>query len=188
MSQSGTIYGRVGINVTIHPTAVFFKPEKVFLGNNVRIDCFCLLSAGEEGIHIGNNVHLAAGVYIFGGGGKVVMEDFTCFSSRVAVYTVSDDFTGGAMTNPTIPEKYRSVRKGPVVLKKHALVGAGSVVMPGVQLGVGVAVGALSFVNRSVEDFQIVGGTPLRSLGTRGQRLLELEKEFLEEAQKNTNK
>jgi len=183
MSQPNATFGRLGTNVTIHPTAVFFNPENVFLGNNVRIDCFCLLSAGPEGIHVGNNIHLAAGVYIFGGGGKVLLENFCNLSSRVAVYTASDDYSEGYLTNPTVPEKYKKVRRGPVVLRRHALVGSGSVIMPGVELGVGASVGALSFVNKSVGDFQIVSGKPLKVIGTRGQRLLDLEKEYLNETQ-----
>ena len=64
-------FARIGENVTIHKTVELFSPNRISLGDNVRIDCFSLLSAGEEGIHIGNNVHLAASAYIFGSGGKV---------------------------------------------------------------------------------------------------------------------
>lgn len=167
--------------MNIHPTVVFYRPEKIFLGNDVRIDCFCVLSAGEEGIHIGNNVHLAAGVYIFGGGGKVTIEDFCGLSARVAVYTASDDYSQGYLTNPTVPDRYRKVRKGPVLLCRHAIVGAGSVLMPDIRLGVGASIGALSFVRKSVRDFVIVAGNPSVAIGMRNQRLLELEKEYLSE-------
>jgi galactoside O-acetyltransferase len=182
MSQPGDLrYGAVGVNVNIHPTAVLLGSDKIHLGNDVRIDCFCLLSAGEDGIHIGNNVHLAAGVYIFGSGGKVTIEDFCGLSSRVAVYTASDDYSEGYMTNPTVPEKYKKVRRGPVTLRKHAIVGSGTVIMPGVELGVGASIGALSLVNQPVGDFLIGLGNPLRLVGKRGQRLLELEKEYVAE-------
>src|SRR5258708_7112341 len=111
MTQPTPNFGSMGVNVTIHPTVVLINPEKVFLGNNVRIDCFCLLSAGDDGIHIGNNVHLAAGSYLFGSGGKVVLEDFCGLSSRLAVSTASVAFAGGDLTHPTIPEKYQKVRR-----------------------------------------------------------------------------
>jgi acetyltransferase-like isoleucine patch superfamily enzyme len=175
--------GSKGANVSIHDTVQFFNPANVFIGDNVRIDCFCVLSAGTEGIHIGNNVHIAAGVYVFGGGGKVEIEDFAGISSRVSLYTASDDYSGGHMTNPTVPDRYRQVRRGGITLRKHAILGAGTVVMPGVELGLGASVGALSFVNKNVKEFLVVSGNPLRLVGTRNRRVLELEKEYLDEAQ-----
>jgi dTDP-4-amino-4,6-dideoxy-D-glucose acyltransferase len=184
MNPANLPLGRIGTNVSIHPSAILFNPEKLYLGSNVRIDCFCVLSAGEEGIHIGDHVHLAAGAYIFGSGGKVVMEDFSGLSSHVAIYTASDDYSEGYLTNPTVPEKYKKVARGPVVLRKHVIIGSGSVLMPGVELGIGAAVGALSFVYKNVREFQIVTGNPIRVVGTRGQRLLELEKEFLGDPQR----
>jgi galactoside O-acetyltransferase len=83
------------------------------------------------------------------------------------------------MSNPTVPLEYRKVRSGDVVLKKHALVGSGSVIMPSVTLGIGASVGALSFVNRDVPEFAIVAGTPARIIGQRNRRILDLERKFL---------
>jgi acetyltransferase-like isoleucine patch superfamily enzyme len=60
-------------------------------------------------------------------------------------------------------------------------VGSGTVIMPGVELGEGAAVGALSFVRRSVPAFKIVAGNPLRVLGDRGRELLDLERQYLAE-------
>ena len=43
----------------------------------------------------------------------------------------------------------------PVKLGKHVIVGSGSVVLPGAELGEGVAVGAISFVSRSLEPWDL---------------------------------
>ena len=85
------------------------------------------------------------------------------------------------MTNPTIPEKFRKVRAGAVCVQKHGLIGCGSVIMPGVTIGLSASVGALSFVNKSVPDFAIVSGNPVRLIGKRNEKILLLEKEFLNE-------
>jgi acetyltransferase-like isoleucine patch superfamily enzyme len=42
----------------------------------------------------------------------------------------------------------------------------------------GASVGALSLVNKSVPDFAVVSGNPIRRIGTRDRRLLELEMQF----------
>lgn len=177
-------FGGLGENVIIHKNTEIFAPENIYLGNDVRIDAFSILSAGGEGVHIGNNVHLAASVFIFGGGGKVVLEDFCGLSSRVTVYTASDDYSEGHLTNPTVPDKYRKIKNGSVVLRRHAIVGSGSIIMPDVEIGIAASVGALSFVNKNIDDFSVVFGHPLRSIGKRKEQILELEKKYLDEKSK----
>ena len=144
----------------------------------MRIDCFALISAGEEGITIGNHVHIAAGTYLFGGGGPIVMEDFSGLSSRVALYTSTDDYVDGFMTNPTVPQALRHVHSAGITLRKHVIVGAGSVILPGVELGEAAAIGALTCVQRNVGAFEICisEGHRQRVVGRRGKLMLELEK------------
>jgi dTDP-4-amino-4,6-dideoxy-D-glucose acyltransferase len=151
-------------------------------GDHARIDCFSLLSAGPEGMRIGRNVHLAAGVYLFGSGGRVVIEDFAGLSARTSVYTATDDFKEGHLTGPTIPLKFRKVTSGAVLVGRHVIVGTGTVIMPGVTIGRGAAVGAQSFVRKDVAEFEIVAGNPLRLLGVRDRRVLELEQQYLGES------
>lgn len=176
-----SMLGHVGEDVAIHKSVLFFGPENIFISSRVRIDCHCILSAGKDGIYIGNNVHFAAGVYVFGSYAKVELQDFCGLSSRVALYTGTDDYSNGAMTGPTIPYKYRSIRSGPIVLRRHAVVGAGSVVLPGVCLGLASSVGALSLVNKDTLDFSVVAGSPARIIGTRSDIILESETEYLAE-------
>jgi len=171
--------GGFGEGVRIHRSVLIFNPARLFLGSHTRIDCFSLLSAGPEGIHIGDHVHLAASVFIFGGGGRVTIGDFAGLSSRVAVYTASDDYSGEYLTNPTVPDAFKNVDCAPVSVGRHAIVGAGSVIMPGASLGTGAAVGALSFVNRPVGEFLVVVGRPAKVVGKRHQGLLDKEREFL---------
>ena len=173
-----------GCNVLIHRSVELIAPERIFLRDNVRIDCFSILSAGSNGIHVGSQVHLGASSYIFGGGGKVVFEDFSGLSSRVSIYTASDDYSEGFLTNPTVPERYKKVTRGPVTLRRHVIVGVGSVIMPGVEIGLGASVGALAFVNRSVPEFSIVAGNPAKSIGERSRALLELERKYLDEIER----
>ena len=88
------------------------------------------------------------------------------------------------MSNPTVPDKYKNVQTGDVVLRRHALVGCNCVVMPGVTIGLGAAIGAFSFVNKNVDEFAVVAGHPTRLVGHRDRHILELEKEFLDEKQR----
>jgi dTDP-4-amino-4,6-dideoxy-D-glucose acyltransferase len=175
---------RFGKNVVVHQTVQFFGAEQITLGDNVRIDCFCVLSARKP-VSLGNYVHLGVGVNIFGSEG-VVIHDFAGLSSRATIFTASDDYTEGYLTGPTVPENFKKVTCGQVVLNSHAIVGASSVIMPGVTLARGAAVGALSFVTRDVPEFAVVAGHPAREVGKRNRvRLDALEQNFLASARKH---
>ena len=66
-----------------------------------------------------------------------------------------EDYVEGHMTNPTIPCEFKKVKTASVKLEKHVIVGS--------PLKMGASVGALSFVNKDVPGFHIVGCTPIIS-------------------------
>ncbi len=170
-------FASIGRNVRVHRSALIYGADRVSLGDNSRIDCFSMLSAGADGIAIGQNVHLGAGAFLFGGGGRIGLDDFSGLSSRVVIYTASDDYTDGYMTNPTVPIEFRKIESGAVRLGRHAIVGAGSVILPGVTLKTGAAIGAMTCVRRDVEEFSIVAGRSSvgKVVGERKRLLLDLE-------------
>ena len=83
------------------------------------------------------------------------------------------------MTNPMVPSKYTGVTHADVFLGKHVIVGSGSVILPGVTLEEGVAVGALSLVQKKCEAFGIYAGNPARRIKDRKRDLLELEQRLI---------
>ena len=168
----------VGENVQISDRASFYGASRISLGSNVRIDDFCVLSAGVGGISIGDYVHIAVYSSLIGTG-KISLSDFCNISSRVAIYSSNDDYSGAAMTNPMVPSKYTGVTHADVFLGKHVIVGSGSVILPGVTLEEGVAVGALSLVQKNCEPFGIYAGNPARRIKERKRDLLELEQRFI---------
>ena len=166
-----------GDNVQIHRTVLFFG-KNVHIGSNVRIDCYSVITS-EKPVVLGSNIHIGAGVHIFGTAG-VTIHNFCNISSRCSIFSTSDDYTQGYMTNPTVPDDFKHVTCAPVILEKHVIIGCSSIIMPGVTLGMGAAVGAQSFVNKDVPEFNIVGGTPIKTLGQRNKnKLLEMERTFL---------
>jgi galactoside O-acetyltransferase len=167
----------VGDNVLVSDKASIYGAENIVIGNNVRIDDFVVLSAGQGGIEIGNYIHIAVFSSLIGAG-RIALSDFCNISSRVSIYSSSDDYTGEYMTNPMVPNILTNVTEAPVYLGKHVIIGSGSVVLPGVSLEQGVAVGALSLVTKSFSCFEIIAGSPARFIKKRNQKLLELETKF----------
>lgn len=156
----------VGRNVRISRRAVLFRPERISLGDHTRIDAFCILSAGPAGISIGRNVHVSAYSAILGQE-RVEIADFATISVRCTIFSSNDDYSGLTMANATIPADFRGAVDAPVVVQTHAILGAGSFVLPGVVIGESACVGAASLVKASVEPFDIVGGVPARPIGRR---------------------
>lgn len=170
----------IGINVRISDKASFYNPENITIGDNVRIDDFCILSAGSGGIRIGNHIHIAAYSSLIGAG-MISIDDFSNISSRVSIYSSSDDYSGKFMTNPTIPEKFKNVDSRDVMIGRHVIIGCGSVLLPGCSLEDGVSIGALSLVKENCEKFSIYAGNPLQLIRERSRSLLDIEKHFLAE-------
>lgn len=163
-----------GENVLISRKSSLYNAGAIDIGSHVRIDDFCVLSAGAGGIAIGSFVHVAVYVSMIGAG-RIVLEDYSCLSGRVAIYSSNDDYSGDHLTNPMVPDTYRGVTSADVVIGRHALIGAGAVVLPGVTIGEGAAIGAMSFVRTDCDAFGIYVGAPARRVKARKRRLLELE-------------
>jgi galactoside O-acetyltransferase len=83
------------------------------------------------------------------------------------------------MTNPTIPAKFTGVTHGKVFIGRHVIVGCNSVILPNIALADGVAIGALSLVNKDCAAFSIYSGHPAKRIKERSRNLLVLEQAFL---------
>ena len=171
-------FAALGRNVRISDRASFYGASRITLGDDVRIDDFCVVSAGPGGVVIGQHVHVAVYSSLIGAG-KIALGDFSNISSRVSIYSSSDDYSGATMSNPTVPDEFKKVQHADVLVGRHVIIGCGSVVLPGVTLGDGVAIGALSLVKQSCAPFGIYAGNPARRLRERERGLLDLERRFV---------
>lgn len=166
----------VGEDVLIGRHAVLYTPERLSIGSHVRIDDFTVISGT---VTLKNYIHISQFCGLYGGDKGIVMEDFSGLSSKCSIYAVSDDYTGASMTNPMIPSEYKpGAVSSPVLIGRHAIIGCNSVVLPGVKVAEGTAVGSMSLCNKSTEEWSIYVGIPARRKGERKREILELEKKF----------
>lgn len=168
----------IGNNVRLSNKISFYNTKNISIGDNSRIDDFCVISAGSGGIEIGRNVHIACFCSLIGQE-RITMCDFSGLSSRVAVYSSSDDYSGQFMTNPTIPSEFSGVDSRPVYIGKHAIIGSGAIILPGAYVDTGVAVGALGIVKGRCKAWLVYAGSPLKALKERKKNILKLEAEMI---------
>ncbi len=168
-----------GKNVLISDKCSIYGAKNIEIGSNVRIDDFCILSANGN-IKIGNNIHIACYASLIGRG-DIILEDFSSIAARCTILSSCDDFSGEYLVNPTIPKKFLNVTHGDVVLKKHAVLGVSCVVLPNTVISEGSAVGAMSLVKKTIPEYEIWGGNPIKFIKKRKRNLKQLEEKYLNE-------
>lgn len=157
-----------GENVLISRKCSIYSPEKISIGDNVRIDDFCILSGN---ISLGSNIHISAFCALYGSQG-IVLEDYSGMSPRSIIFSAMDDFSGEYLIGPIHPYEFTNVQGGPVVLRKFSQLGAGTIVFPSVEICEGAVTGAFSLVNKSIEEWTINTGIPINKTRKRKKGIL----------------
>lgn len=172
----------IGSNVIIGKTVRIRYPELVEIGDNVIIDDFTYISTQ---LKLHSNVHISAGCKIIGGKNAYVeMDEFSTLAPNVVLSAGSDDYLSGIAT-PLVPLEFKgNVRIGKIILNKHCIVGAGSIVLPDVVFAEGACLGALSLAKTDLEEYSLYAGIPSRLIKKRNKNeILNLEKKLLNGAQ-----
>ena len=175
----------LGEDVRISDRAAIYNADQIAIGDHSRIDDFCVISGK---VTIGRNVHVAVFCNVAGGELGVTLEDFSGLAYGCHVFSQSDDYSGRSLTNPTVPDRFKRETKKAVHIGRHCIVGTNSLVFPGVTLGEGSSVGALSMVTKSTEEWSVYFGIPAKKLRERKRDLLQLEQEYLASEGKTENR
>ena len=162
----------VGKHVFVSREATIVGPERVHLGEMVRIDPFSLIIA-KQAVRIGSHVHIGSSVTL-NAIAEISIGDFSGLSAGTKVFTTDDDYGGAFLTGPTVDPRFTNITTAPVVLHEHCIVGANSVILPGTVLEPGAAVGALSLVKGRLKAWTIYGGSPVKMLKPRSRELLAM--------------
>lgn len=162
-------FNSIGKGCCISRKASFYGVGRMSIGDNVRIDDFCILSGN---ITLGSNIHISAYVALYGAEG-IELEDYTGVSPRSTIYSAMDDFSGDYLIGPIHPEEYTNVTGGKVLVKKYSQIGANCVIFPNLTIEEGVVVGACSLVRHSLDEWGIYVGTPVKRLKDRSKQLLK---------------
>ena len=172
-------FRKLGKNVQIHERASVYVTENISIGDNVKIGDFAVIIASGL-VEIGSHVDITNFCYLAGGYG-ITLEDFVGLGMGVKILSTSEDYSGEFLTNSTIPLKYRGGTSAKVSLGRHVQIGAGTVILPGANIGEGTCVGAMSLVTKEIEPWGIYAGIPVRKLRDRKKDLLILEEQLLAE-------
>lgn len=168
----------LGKNVKISDKASIYNFEQIEINDNSRIDDYCVISGR---VVIGKFCHITPMCLVAGGIPGVYLQDFSTLAYGVKVFSQSDDYSGATMVNSLVPKKFKKEIYKRVEIGRHVIVGASSVIFPGVVIAEGCSVGAMTLVNKSTDPWGIYVGNPAKRIKDRKQDLLKLEEEFLKE-------
>lgn len=124
----------------VMPYSVMSYAKNISLGERVYINSFSMLVAKDK-ITIGNNVLIGPHVIINSG-----MHNY-----------INADLNINKQGHSTAP----------IIIEDDVWIGANSIILPGVTIGKGAVIGANSLVNKNVESYSIVGGTPAKIIKNR---------------------
>lgn len=161
---------KVGTKVLLSRNTSLYGVSNIEIGDNVRIDDFCILSGN---IKIGSNVHISAYSALYGKNG-IVLEDYTGISPRSTLFSAMDDFSGDYLIGPIHQSYQINVKGGPIMLKRFSQIGANCVIFPNITIEEGAVVGAMSLVNNNIPEWTIYAGVPAKFLKIRSKQLLKL--------------
>lgn len=140
-------------------------PEKCKIGTGSIIDDFCYISCA---LKMGKNSHISANCTLFGGGAEVRIGSFVDIGPGCQIMAVTSNIDVG-LSNPAFPDSIRQVEEcSPILIDDFCLLGAQTIVLPGVFLPIGVASGAMTlFTNQEYDPWTIYTGVPARPLRKR---------------------
>lgn len=168
---------RVGSNVLVSEHATIVGLSNVTLGSNIRIDSHVVILSRRGTLTVGDNVHIEPASSIVAHHG-VSIGNYCTLSHGVRLFTASADYSGESFHNVFPDGRFQNPRVGAIDIRDHVIIGSNSVVMPGLTLGEGAAIGALSFVRTSLEKWGIYAGNPLRRLGDRSTQIREIARQI----------
>ena len=114
----------------------------------------CGFKIGKE-VYIGSNFTVAS--LISWGGCQLTIEDRVAIGPNVTLVLSSD------ANNSKLMEVISPI-VGSIIIKHDSWIGAGSVILPNVEIGRMSIVGASSMVNKNVDEYTVVAGNPARFL------------------------
>jgi acetyltransferase-like isoleucine patch superfamily enzyme len=147
---------RRSIEIRVHNNAV------MTIGNKVRIDRGVrLLATNKAEIVLEKGVRV--GLYsVFNGGDSIYVGDKSLISGFVYLQTSMHGFK-----ERNLKVQQQGYTHAPIQLGSDCWLGTHVVVLPGVKLSKGVVVGSNAVVNRSFEEYKVIGGIPAQELKER---------------------
>ena len=144
-------------NFPNHKVRLFYLRNilNIKIGHSTSINMGCFFAGNN--IEIGNNTVVNRNIYFDGRAGKITIGNNVSISFDVCFLTMSHD-----VNNP-----FFKTFTSDIFIEDYVWIGIRSIIFPGVIMGKGSVLGALSLANKSIEEFSINVGIPSKQISLR---------------------
>ena len=172
ISPSATIYHpelHLGVNVLISDRVLIFCDKDggpVEIGDRVRIFRDTIIDTGEGGsVKIGNDTSIHPRCQLNSYLAPIIIGEGVLIAANCLIYPHDHSFIPG---RPIFQQPIHS--KGPIIIGDYSWLGAGVIVLGGVEIGSGAVIGAGAVVTKNIPDNAIAFGVPARVIKMRDQK------------------
>lgn len=159
----------------IHKKAIIrFKNRKsLLIGKQVYIGAFSIIVVIDDTsspnaykdsfLSIGANSYIGEGNNIRAAGGQICIGSNSFISQNVSIVASNHNI------KKDVPIAYQGWSKSNnyVIINDDVWIGANSVILPGVTIGIGAVIGAGSVVTKDVPEYSVVAGNPAKIIKFR---------------------
>ncbi len=153
----------IGKNTFVWQNAIILS--KAVIGDNCNINCHTFI---ENDVILGNNVTIKSGVYLWDG---INIENNVFIGPNVTF--TNDKYP----KSKSYPEQFQKT-----LIKEFASIGAGAIILGGIEIGTNALVGAGALVTKNVPPFAIVKGNPAKVVGfinKDGSKMKQIDNYFI---------
>lgn len=162
-------------SIYIHKSAIIRvnSYDNITLGANSSIGAFSIIIVSNDRISknsfknsnlsIGSHTYIGEGNNIRAAGGNIIIGNDCLISQYVTIVASNHDIK----KEIPIREQAWSTKNNFVIINDDVWIGAGSIILPGVNIGKGAVIAAGSVVTKSIPDYAIVAGNPAKVLKYR---------------------
>lgn len=155
-------FRKIGENVVFESGVLVFHPETISIGSNIYIGHNAILKGYYNSVmEIGTNTWIGQGCF-FHSAGNIFIGETVGIGPMVKIITSYHQETPADLPIMQYPLDFRPVR-----IEDGADIGIGSIILPGVTIGMNSVVGAGSVVTKDVKPYSIVAGVPAKLIRMR---------------------
>jgi len=159
--------GAMGEDCFVDTGVTIMGAKNVFLGNNIHLDERISILCMEGQIVIKDFVHIAANC-LLQGKGVIEIGNYCAISAGTMMYSSSNyylDEHGNKITGSAMAPKWmQRIIKGKISMQDYSFVSVNCAILPNVVIGKHSLVGANSVVNKDVEEYTVVVGSPAKKI------------------------
>jgi maltose O-acetyltransferase len=136
------------------------NPYRINIGRNFKIWENCMLGVGAGKIIIGNDGSIGVGAILTVGTAYIKIGNGVAIAPHCKIFAYTHSYEKGKSIITTHIDAN-------VMIEDDVLIGAGSIILPGVTIGQGAIVAAGAVVIKDVPAYSIVGGIPAKEIKKR---------------------